>query len=340
MTAIPDEWSPGPPIDQPLNLGVVGCGWVAKAAHLPAIALLQAHGWPIRVGAVCDTDAARRAAAAERFDDARQCENIDALLATGVDAVLALAPPSACPALCRACMDAERPVLVEKPVSYDAGELTRLAGEVEQRGAVVEVAYNRRHQPGLARLREAGALDWPIDHVLARMWRVNRRQEDFYPGTIVHVVDLLLHLFGPMEVAEVHTGPLLSGTSIASWVRAELRAGAGAGAGGEVTLDVRPTAGRELETLEFVGDGHAATIAYALAGWDGPVAEAYADGRPQLALSKRGDDGGGDVYLRGFVNQLAAFAHRVRHAAGPTCTVRDALHTRQLCDALVPPPSP
>ena len=50
------------------RIGVIGCGWWATRAHLPA---LQANPDAVIAG-IADPDPENRARAAERFDDARR----------------------------------------------------------------------------------------------------------------------------------------------------------------------------------------------------------------------------------------------------------------------------
>ena len=140
-----------------LHLGLVGAGRIgsmhaANAVAVPGVARLT----------VIDADAAlaRQVADAVGADAAT---TVEALLRSGIDGLLVVAPTAAHPALIRAGVDAGVPVFCEKPVASDVASSLPVLAHVADRGAVVQVGHQRRLDAGYLRAREAvssGELGW------------------------------------------------------------------------------------------------------------------------------------------------------------------------------------
>jgi predicted dehydrogenase len=103
-------------------VGVLGCGFVTRAHHLPAL-----DGLPeMRAVALADPDrAARERAAAGR--DVRMHGDPAAVIGDpAVDVVAVCAPPAAHVDLALAALDAGKHVLVEKPLAVELSDAARL----------------------------------------------------------------------------------------------------------------------------------------------------------------------------------------------------------------------
>lgn len=115
-----------------VRVGVIGTGWWATRAHLPALtASTEAE-----VVAIADPDAGNRTRAAahfgveQTFDDAR-----DMLRAVPLDAAVIAVPHRDHAPLARACLERGLHVLLEKPMTVDptdAFDLVALARHVER----------------------------------------------------------------------------------------------------------------------------------------------------------------------------------------------------------------
>ena len=113
------------------TVAVIGCGDVSSV-HLQSIANLDG----IDLVGVCDTDADRSAAAAERYGVPGFADHHQLLEALGPDVVHVCTPHNQHVPVAIDCLDAEVAVLVEKPVAHTVAEADRL------------IAATRRH-PGV-----------------------------------------------------------------------------------------------------------------------------------------------------------------------------------------------
>jgi predicted dehydrogenase len=130
-----------------VRVGVVGCGRLAEAGYVPAFA--RVHG--ARIVAVADPEPARRdrvaalaGASVTTHADARSL-----LDEARPDAVVLATPVLRHLDDARAASDAEVPALLEKPPAPDATTAAELTTLVHPPW----IAFNRRFDPGAARLR-------------------------------------------------------------------------------------------------------------------------------------------------------------------------------------------
>lgn len=102
---------------QPVGIGVVGCGDVARAVYLPGMHALAQQG-VVRLVAVCDQDEGRLAAATARYPEARGYRD-DALMLgdAEVDVVVNLTPMQAHAACSLRAIAANKHVYSEKPLA-------------------------------------------------------------------------------------------------------------------------------------------------------------------------------------------------------------------------------
>src|SRR5258708_31633500 len=100
------------------RIGVIGCGWWATRAHLPA---LEANPDAVIAG-IADPDVENRTRAAERFGiggDRVFADAADMLDKAGLDGAIVAVPHSAHAALARAVLDRGLHLLLEKPMTID-----------------------------------------------------------------------------------------------------------------------------------------------------------------------------------------------------------------------------
>jgi predicted dehydrogenase len=113
------------------RIAVVGCGWWATEAHMPALA----RNPRAELAALVDPSPARLAAAAERFSPAATFGGVEDLLAAGnVDGVIVAVPHGEHRRVAQAVLEAGLHVLVEKPLTIaadDARALVELARRAE-----------------------------------------------------------------------------------------------------------------------------------------------------------------------------------------------------------------
>ena len=196
------------------DIGIIGLGTIARHQ---AQAVLACGG---QVVAACGRSRAspRRAAFAEIAPDCRLLDRIDDLLAENkLDGIIACASWDQMPGVAKKLMDWGKPVLLEKPIAFDAQATRHLIQAAGIRNDIL-VGYNRRYYETVDALRQRLATERPIG-VSTRLCETVIRQKQRFGETIVenllafstaHSLDLLLHLLGPLKVGSqtsfVHEG--------------------------------------------------------------------------------------------------------------------------------------
>jgi myo-inositol 2-dehydrogenase / D-chiro-inositol 1-dehydrogenase len=130
-----------------MRIGVIGVGRIGTM-HATNLASLDAVDQVLLFDPVPGR-AAR--AAAELGERTAPVDDVGVLLET-CDGVLVGTPTTTHPELVRRCVAARVPVLCEKPVADDLGELTALIAEVAASGVPVLVGFQRRFDPAVVEL--------------------------------------------------------------------------------------------------------------------------------------------------------------------------------------------
>jgi predicted dehydrogenase len=156
----------GSPLDQrgPLGVGIIGCGYAAQSLHLPTLAALASA----RVVAIADSDPARLRLVGGKCAMARRYADHDALLRDAdVEAVAVCVPPRAHAAVAAAVLDAQKHVLVEKPLCLDLDDADRLVERAQGTPLTAMVGFNLRYHRHVrfARSAIAQGLVGPVELV-------------------------------------------------------------------------------------------------------------------------------------------------------------------------------
>ncbi len=140
-----------------LSVGVVGCGLIAQAMHLP---LLREVPDRFEVAALCDISPGALDFCGERwFPAARRFRRWEDLIAEPLDAVLVLTPGSHAP-VATAAAEAGMHVLVEKPVALSVDEGRAMCDAADSAGVCLMAGYMKRFDPAFEELqRRVAALD-------------------------------------------------------------------------------------------------------------------------------------------------------------------------------------
>jgi predicted dehydrogenase len=169
-----EDYRPAPPpehVRQRLGIGIVGCGSIARGAHLPAY-----RGFGYRVAACCDAveENARRAAA--EFGIPFCTTDLDALLARPDVGVVDLAVhASQRRPLVERIAGAGKPILSQKPFALSMDDAEAMVGICGRAGVPLLINQQARWAPGHAALRrvlDAGVLGhvYSVLHV-QRSWQ-------------------------------------------------------------------------------------------------------------------------------------------------------------------------
>lgn len=126
------------------RIGLIGCGRIAERVHLDALARVS----DLRVVAVAEPDAERRATAARRVPDATTYETAEALLSDPtVEAVVIATPPATHADLAVTAFEAGKHVYIEKPVATRLDDAARVVAAQQAAGTVGAVGFNYRFHP-------------------------------------------------------------------------------------------------------------------------------------------------------------------------------------------------
>ena len=132
-----------------VNWGIVGFGWVARDYAAPGI--LAAGG---RIAAVSDPSPAARDAAASL--GASPCSALPELLSQpGLDAIYVATPNHLHREAVEAAAAASKPVLCEKPMAATLADAEAMARVVKRAGVLYGTAFDQRHHPAHAAMRDA-----------------------------------------------------------------------------------------------------------------------------------------------------------------------------------------
>ena len=136
----------------PVRLAVVGCGRIARLAHLPALAAAE----EVEVVAVADADARARSEAVRVVPGARAVADVDALLDDArLDGVVVCAPTEVHEQVAVAAFGAGKAVYLEKPLAPTLEAAERIQDAWRRSACVGATGFNFRFNPQVRAAREA-----------------------------------------------------------------------------------------------------------------------------------------------------------------------------------------
>ena len=136
------------------RIGVIGCGWWATRAHLPA---LQANPDAV-IAAIADPDDENRARAAERFAiqaDRVYSDAAEMLDRAELDAAIVAVPHDVHAPLARAVLDRGLHLLLEKPMTIRPPDARALAALAKERGVELIIGYPWHYNRQVLAVRDA-----------------------------------------------------------------------------------------------------------------------------------------------------------------------------------------
>jgi predicted dehydrogenase len=134
----------------PLRIGMIGCGRIAQAAHLPALAKTD----QLTLVSVYDPSELLSSQVAARYG-VTSSVTLDDLLATDIDAVVIATPDRFHHQLGMAALSAGKHVLVEKPLAATVAEAEELVVLAAERGLRLQTGAMKRHDPGVSFAHDA-----------------------------------------------------------------------------------------------------------------------------------------------------------------------------------------
>ncbi len=141
-----------------VRIGVIGAGWWATFAHIPAV---RSHAGAELV-AVQSRDRAKAEKIARDFGAKHACTTVEELLALPeLNAVIVASTPNVHFAQARAALESGRHVLIEKPMTFTASEARVLVSLAAQKNLQLVIScpwHFTRHGIEARRLIQTGAL--------------------------------------------------------------------------------------------------------------------------------------------------------------------------------------
>jgi len=194
-----------------MQVGVIGAGVQARAAHLPAYRRIRG----VEVSAIADIDEKLAKSAAKRFRIPRVYADYKALLEEPeIELVSICTPPHLHKEMAIECLKSGKHVLVEKPMATSRGEAEEIIQAEKMSGVKLCVVHNYRFFPAVLEAKrriEEGRLGELISihahgHLIQsfdRPWFLREGGlgvlEDFGP----HLIDIVLYLTGFEDVKKV-----------------------------------------------------------------------------------------------------------------------------------------
>ncbi|MDQ0603469.1 virulence factor [Streptomyces canus] len=293
-----------------MKVGCIGLGDIARKAYLPVLG-----GVPgVELHLQTRTPATlARVADGLHLPGAQRHQDLDSLLAAGLDAAFVHAPTVVHPEIVTRLLEAGVPTYVDKPLAYELADSERLVILAEEREVSLAVGFNRRYAPGYAQ-----CADHPRELILMQKNRIRLPEEprSMILDDFIHVVDTLRFL-APGQVDDVT-------------VRARVQDGLLhhlvlqlSGDGFTALGVMNRLSGSAEEILEVSGQDTKRQVVN--------LAEVI-DHKGQPTVRRRGD-WVPVARQRGIEQVVMAFLDAVR--AGKVVSARDALATHELCERVV-----
>jgi len=309
-----------------VRIGVVGAGNMG-ADHARTLARFVSGA---EVVLLADPDRQRATAAAAAAGCAAVEDPLALVNAAEVEAVVIASPDATHPALVRACVQAGKPVLCEKPLSPTLTESAALIDDLGAQVALVSFGFMRRFDPGYADLRAtiaSGTLGTPLaTHSSGRGVSAGpgSTAESSITQSAVHEIDIVPWLLGsPVEEVSWHAPRRSASSDFADPQLILLRTADGVLSTVETFLNARY--GYDVR-CEVLGEQGAASLRQpARTEVDSTLSRGFpydADWRPRFADAYR-------LELQTWVDKLGG------GDPGPLATAYDGLVASAVADAVI-----
>lgn len=184
-----------------MKVGLIGCGRAAVEGHLPAY-----RKYNVEVVGVCDIIRDRAKKVAAQFKVPFYCDNfLDLASKQNVEIIDIATRPEGRAKLLHALLPFNKPMLVQKPITYDLGAARRLHYEFEKAGVPIAINHNARWAPVQLKIAEY-IKDGSLGEIYS-IHHVNRNNENFRIWFTDHPDYMFLdHGLHFIDLVKVHTG--------------------------------------------------------------------------------------------------------------------------------------
>ena len=327
------------------KLAVVGAGLIG-IRHIEAIDKTAA------ATLACIVDPAEAGQAAARARGVPGYLTLEEMIAAGdIDGVILATPNRLHEAGALACIDAGLPVLVEKPIATDLPGARRIVAAAEAAGVAAAVGHHRRHNPLIARAKaliDEGRLGqiasvqgttWFMkpDSYFTTDWRRRKGAGPVYLN-LIHDIDLLLHLVGPVVTVQAMESNAVRGNEVEETAVILLRFASGALGtvnvcdtavapwSWELTARENPAYPATSEDCYWLGGTEGSLSLPNLALWRNPATRSWWE---PLSATRFPFDLTDPLIL-----QIEQFAAVVRGEAAPLVSARDGLAALEVIEAV------
>lgn len=157
-----------------IHIGVVGCGFIAQAAHLPSFSRLE----NVRLTAICDARIKLARLLAEKYKIPKVYSSYLDLLEDGdLDAVLVLTGKFSHKSIVVDACKAGKHVFVEKPMATTAEDAKTMVEVADKSGVKLMVGYMKRYDSGvkiarrvLTEMSSSDAVTYVRTHIFGGDW--------------------------------------------------------------------------------------------------------------------------------------------------------------------------
>jgi len=322
------------------NLCFIGAGFHASTNIYPSAIEAGAE-----IQAISTRNIDRSKAALQRFgsngtpydDYKKMLENEDC------DGIVVVAQPEDHPSLVLDCIKAGKNVFVDKPLGMSAEEAAEIADAAEEAGVALMVGFMKRYAPCYTKLKEL-ITDGKLGTARSFQARfaVNstpfcKNEEQFMKFAAIHIVDLVRYLFG--EIVQVTGFKNNDNECISQSISLKFENGVV----GSLYFTGMTAWSRESENMlvtfdsgfVFADEVNSLTIhksqTFDKLPWKS-LEEAdtvFTPSASPMSGTYR------DLYLRGFVGEMAHFIDCCKNGEKPISNGRDNVNTMTLCDLIL-----
>ncbi|MDX1934025.1 MAG: Gfo/Idh/MocA family oxidoreductase [Capsulimonadales bacterium] len=180
-----------------IRVAMVGAGAMANSVHYPSLASFG----DVEFAGICDSDAERRTATAERYRIEKRYDDYRRMIEeTAPDAVYVIGQPHLMYDLWVWCLQQKLSLCIEKPMGITLHQARMLAHLAESNGCITQVSFQRRTAPMVAHLYGECRKRGPILHAVCEFYKrgpepmLGARDRMMDDG--VHAIDTLRWLCG------------------------------------------------------------------------------------------------------------------------------------------------
>lgn len=182
---------------KPIRLGLIGVGGVAQSKYLPAIARLRMIWEPVEMVAFAEPRVEHAEKVRAIYGGRWYADYHDMLKAEPLDGVIVLSPDALHREHVLACLGAQLPVLVEKPIARTLTDAARMCEAADTAGLLLMTVANKRYSPPYRRAKrliEEGVLGIPS--LMSGKFNLGYDYVDLLEAGTIHLFDLALYLMG------------------------------------------------------------------------------------------------------------------------------------------------